>query len=64
MGFIKHFYSKSFEAYRCLGSSYPEIAFFSNVLLISHGTAVAPSPGLDLMGLTGTTFTEGDSLQV
>lgn len=26
MGFIKHFYSKTFEAYRYLGSSYPEKA--------------------------------------
>lgn len=27
MGFTKHFYSKTFEAYRYLGSSYPEKAF-------------------------------------
>lgn len=35
MGFIKHFYSKSFEAYRCLSSSYPEIAF-SQILCLYH----------------------------
>lgn len=31
-------------------------------MLVSHGTAVAPRPGLDLMGPTGTAFVESDSV--
>lgn len=57
MGFIKHFYNKSFEAYRSLSSSYPEIAFFLKYFACITWDCCISQP---LLGLVGSNWDDFD----
>lgn len=50
MGFRKHFYNKSFEAYRCLSSSYSKIAFFLKYFACITWDCCISKPWLGLVG--------------